>query len=84
MENRPKEIENSKNDFSRMFLVIKENQQQKPKIPLLIKTETEGFAINKKEQAKNTQVLNSPFTANSNEPAIHRGRNKKHNKITAK
>ena len=53
-----------------MFRVIKEIQRQKPKIPLLIKTETGGFTINEKEQAeiitahfkkqfsKNTQVLN--------------------------
>ena len=70
LENRLKEIENSKNDSSRMFRVIKEIQHQKPKIPLLIKTETGGFTINEKEQAeiitahfkkqfsKNTQVLN--------------------------
>ena len=70
LENRLKEIENSKNDSSRMFRVIKEIQRQKPKIPLLIKTETGGFTINEKEQAeiitahfkkqfsKNTQVLN--------------------------
>ena len=70
LENRLKEIENGKNDFSRMFRVIKEIQRQKPKIPLLIKTETGGFTINEKEQAeiitahfkkqfsKNTQVLN--------------------------
>ena len=71
LENRPKEIENSKNDSSRMFRVIKETQRQKPKIPLLIKTETGGFTINEKEQveiiaahfkkqlSKNTQVLNN-------------------------
>ena len=33
LENRLKEIENSKNDSSRMFRVIKEIQRQKPKIP---------------------------------------------------
>ena len=66
--NRLKETENSKND-SRMFQVIKEIQRHKPKIPLLIKTETGRFTINEKEQAeiiaahfnkqfiKNTQVL---------------------------
>ena len=70
LENRLKETENGKNDFSSMFRVIKEIQRQKPKIPLLIKTETGGFTINEKEQAeiitahfkkqfsKNTQVLN--------------------------
>ena len=70
LENRLKEIENSKIDSSRMFRVIKEIQHQKPKIPLLIKTETGGFTINEKKQAeiiaahfkkqviKNTQVLN--------------------------
>ena len=70
MKNRLKEIENSKNDSSRMFRVIKEIQHQKPKILLLIKTETGEFTINEKEQAeiiaghykiqfsKNTQVLN--------------------------
>ena len=70
LENCLKEIENGKNDFSRMFRVIKEIQRQKPKIPLLIKTETGGFTINEKELAeiiaahfkkqfsKNTQVLN--------------------------
>ena len=70
MENRLKEIENSKNDSSRMFRVINEIQRQKPKMPLLIKTKTGGFTINEKEQAeiiaahfkkqfsKNTQVLN--------------------------
>ena len=70
LENRLKETESSKNDSSRMFRVIKEIQRQKPKIPLLIKTETGGFTINEKEQAeiiaahfkkqfsKNTQVLN--------------------------
>ena len=69
-ENRLKEIENGKNDFSRMFRVIKEIQRLKPKILLLIQTETGGFTINEKEQAeiiaahfkkqfsKNTQVLN--------------------------
>ena len=69
VENCLKEIENNKNDSSRMFRAIKEIQRQKPKIPLLIKTETGGFTINKKEQAeiiaahfkkqfsKNTQVL---------------------------
>ena len=69
-ENCLKEIENSKNDSSRIFWVIKEIQRQKPKIPLLIKTETGGFTINEKKQAeiiaahfkkqfsKNTQVLN--------------------------
>ena len=53
-----------------MFRVIKEIQYQKPKILLLIKTETGEFTINEKEQAeiiaghykiqfsKNTQVLN--------------------------
>ena len=40
VENRPKEIENSKNDSSRVLRVIKEIQRQKPKTPLLIKTET--------------------------------------------
>ena len=67
--NRLKETENSKNDSSRMFQVIKEIQRHKPKIPLLIKTETGRFTINEKEQAeiiaahfnkqfiKNTQVL---------------------------
>ena len=70
VENRLKETENSKNDSSRMFQVIKEIQRQTPKIPLLVKTETGGFTISKKEQAeiiavhfkkqfsKNTQVLN--------------------------
>ena len=50
--------------------MIKEIQCQKPKIPLLIKTETGVFTINEKEQAeiiaahfkkqfsKNTQILN--------------------------
>ena len=69
LENRLKEIENSKNDSSRMFRVIKEIQRQKPKIPLLIKTKTGRFTINKKELAeiiaahfrkqfsKNTEVL---------------------------
>ena len=50
--------------------MIKEIQCQKPKIPLLIKTETRVFTINEKEQAeiiaahfkkqfsKNTQILN--------------------------
>ena len=67
--NRLKETENSKNDSSRMFQVIKEIQRHKRKIPLLIKTETGRFTINEKEQAeiiaahfnkqfsKNTQVL---------------------------
>ena len=70
LENCLKEIENSKNDSMRIFRVIKEIQRQKPKIALLIKTETGGFTINEKEQAniiaahfkkqfsKNTQVLN--------------------------
>ena len=48
LENRLKEIENSKNDSSRMFGVIQKVQSQKPKIPLLIKTETGGFTINEK------------------------------------
>ena len=73
VENRLKEIENSKNDSSRIIWMIKEIQRQKPKIPLLIKTETGGFTNNKKEQAeiiaahfkkqfsKNTQVLNKIF-----------------------
>ena len=43
----------SKNDSSRMFRVIKEQQRQKPKIPLLIKTETRGFTISEKEQVEN-------------------------------
>ena len=50
VENCLKEIENSKNDSWRMFRVIKEIQRQKPKIPLLIKTEAGGFTINEKEQ----------------------------------
>ena len=70
LENCLKKIENSKNDSSRMFWMIKEIQRQKPKIPLLIKTQTGGFTINEKKQAdiiavhfkkqfsKNTQVLN--------------------------
>ena len=70
LENHLKETENSKNDSSRMFQVRKEIQHQKPKIPLLTKTETGGLTINEKEQAesiaahfkkqfsKNTQVLN--------------------------
>ena len=68
VENCLKEIENSKNDSSRIFRVIKEIQRQKPKILLLIKTETQGFTINEKEQAeiiavqcifsKSTQGLN--------------------------
>ena len=74
LENCLKEIENSKNDSSRMFRVVKESQRQKPKIPLLIKTETGEFTINKKKQAdiiaahfkkqfsKNTQVLNKIHT----------------------
>ena len=53
-----------------MFRVIKEIQRRKPKIPLLIKTQTAGFTINEKNQtdiiavhfkkqfSKNTQVLN--------------------------
>ena len=53
-----------------MFRVIKETQREKPKIPLLIKTETGEFTISEKEQAKiiavhfkkqfskNTQILN--------------------------
>ena len=69
LENYLKETENSKNDSSRMFWVIKEIQRQKPKIPLLIKTKTGRFTINKKELAeiiaahfrkqfsKNTEVL---------------------------
>ena len=52
LENRFKQIENSNNIFSRMFRVIKEIQCQKPKILLLIKTNTGGFTINKKEQAE--------------------------------
>ena len=52
VENCLNEIENNKNDSSRMFRAIKEIQRQKPKIPLLIKTETGGFTINKKEQAE--------------------------------
>ena len=88
LENCLKEIENSKNDSWRMFRVIKEIQRQKPKIPLLIKTETGGFTINKKEQAKivaahfkkqlskNTlSTKQNPLTANSDEPAINYGRN---------
>ena len=74
LENCLKEIENSKNDSMRIFRVIKEIQRQKPKIPLLIKTETGGFTINEKEQAniiaahfkkqfsKNTQVLNKIYS----------------------
>ena len=70
LENCLKEIENSKNDSSRMFRVIKEIQRRKPKIPLLIKSQTAGFTINEKNQtdiiavhfkkqfSKNTQVLN--------------------------
>ena len=50
LENRLKETENSKNDSSRMFRVIKEIQRQKPKITLLIKIETGGFTI--REQAE--------------------------------
>ena len=53
LENHLKEIENSKNDSSTMLRVIKEIQRQKPKIPLLIKTEkgeTGRFTINGKEQ----------------------------------
>ena len=50
LENRLKEIENSKNDSLRMFQVIKETQRQNPKMPLLIKTETGGFTINGKKQ----------------------------------
>ena len=69
LENYLKETENSKNDSSRMFWVIKEIQRQKPEIPLLIKTKTGRFTINKKELAeiiaahfrkqfsKNTEVL---------------------------
>ena len=52
VENCLKEIENSKNDSSRIFRVIKEIQRQKPKILLLIKTETQGFTFNEKEQAE--------------------------------
>ena len=52
LENRLKEIENSKNDYLRMFQVIKETQRQNPKMPLLIKTETRGFTINGKKQAE--------------------------------
>ena len=52
LENRFKQIENSNNIFSRMFRVIKEIQCQKPKILLLIKTNTGGFTINEKEQAE--------------------------------
>ena len=70
LENHLKEFENSENDSSTMFRVIKEIQRRKPKMALLIKTETGGFTINEKEQAeiiaahfkkqisKNTQVLN--------------------------
>ena len=70
LKTRLKEIENSKNESSRVFRLIKEIRRQKPKIPLLIKIETGGFTINEKEQAeiiaahfkkqftKNTQVLN--------------------------
>ena len=70
VENLLKEIENSKKDSSRMFQVLIEIQPQKPKIPLLSKTETGGFTINEKEQAEiiavhfekqfsiKTQVLN--------------------------
>ena len=63
--NRLKETENSKNDSSRMFRVIKELHRQNSKIPPLIKTETGGFTISeiiaahfKKQSSKNTQVLN--------------------------
>ena len=96
LENRPKEIENSKNDSLRMFRVIKETHRQKPKILLLIKTETGGFTINKKEQveiiaahfkkqfSKNTQVLNNIHSQPRAMKVIHRGRNKKRNKTTAK
>ena len=52
VENCLKEIESSKNDSSKIFRVIKEIQRQKPKILLLIKTETQGFTINEKEQAE--------------------------------
>ena len=52
LENRLKEIENSKNDSLRMFQVIKETQHQNPKMPLLIKTETGGFTIDGKKQAE--------------------------------
>ena len=57
LENRLKEIENSKSDSLRMFQVTKEIQHQKPKIPLLIKTEAGGFTINKKEQAEINNLL---------------------------
>ena len=95
LENRLKEIENSKNDSLRMFQVTKETQRQNPKMPLLIKTETGGFTINGQKQAeiiaahfkkslvkKSKSTIKNPFTTNSNEPAVHRGRNKKGNKIT--
>ena len=52
VENLLKETENSKKDSSRMFQVLIEIQPQKPKIPLLSKTETGGFTINEKEQAE--------------------------------
>ena len=70
LKNRLKEIENSKNESSRVFRSIKEIRRQKPKKWLLIKIETWGFTINEKEQAeiiaahfkkqftKNIQVLN--------------------------
>ena len=71
LENRFKEIENSDNNFSRMFRVIKEIQCQKPKILLLIKTNTqEDLLLTRKNRLKllqstfkkqfstNTQVLN--------------------------
>ena len=51
--NRLKETEDSKNDSSRMFRVIKEIQREKPKMPLVINIETRVFAINnEKEQAE--------------------------------
>ena len=52
LENHLKEFENSENDSSTMFRVIKEIQRRKPKMALLIKTETGGFTINEKEQAE--------------------------------
>ena len=74
LENCLKEIENSKNDSSRMLRVIKEIQRQKPKILLLIETEQKYYQVLKKIHSQ-PAVMNQSLTTEEI---------KKCNKITAK
>ena len=51
IEKHLNEIENTKDNPSRMFHAMKQMQKMRPKVPLIIKTENDNLTANEKQQS---------------------------------